>query len=357
MGGSTNTVLHLLAAAREAELDFGVADIDAISRRVPCLSKVAPEHARSTTWRTCTGPAASRPSSASWTGAACCTATCTPCTRRPGQLAGRLGHPRRHGRPPEALELFHAAPGGVRTTEPFSTDQPLVHAGHRRRRGLHPRPSSTPTPPTAGWPSCFGNLAPDGCVVKTAGVPDESLTLPRPGPGLRVAGGRGRRRSSASEVVAGDVVVIRYEGPRGGPGHAGDALPDVVPQGPRPGQGVRADHRRPVLRRHLGPVDRARLPRGGRRRADRAGRGRRRDRHRHPGPHRSRSTSPTRSSRPAAIAQEKRGPPVHAGRPASGRSRRRCGRTPRWPPRPATAPTAASPTNPLAPIMVLGPCG
>ena len=64
----------------------------------------------------------------------------------------------------------------------------------------------------------FGNLAPDGCVVKTAGVPDESLTLPRPGPGLRVAGRRGRRRSSPGEVVAGDVVVIRYEGPRGGPG-------------------------------------------------------------------------------------------------------------------------------------------
>lgn len=64
MGGSTNTVLHLLAAAREAELDFSVADIDAISRRVPCLSKVAP-NSPSTTWRTCTAPAGSRRSSAS----------------------------------------------------------------------------------------------------------------------------------------------------------------------------------------------------------------------------------------------------------------------------------------------------
>jgi dihydroxy-acid dehydratase len=64
MGGSTNTVLHLLAAAREADLDFDMADIDAISRRVPCLAKVAP-NSPTTTWRTCTGPAASRPSSAS----------------------------------------------------------------------------------------------------------------------------------------------------------------------------------------------------------------------------------------------------------------------------------------------------
>ena len=74
MGGSTNTVLHLLAAAQEAELDFTMDDIDQLSRRVPCLSKVAP-NGDATTWRTCTAPAASPPSSASWTAPACCTAT------------------------------------------------------------------------------------------------------------------------------------------------------------------------------------------------------------------------------------------------------------------------------------------
>ena len=79
MGGSTNTILHLLAAAHEARVGFGLKEIDELSRRVPCLCKVAPEQ-RATTWRTCTGPAASRPSWASWTGPACSTRACTRCT-------------------------------------------------------------------------------------------------------------------------------------------------------------------------------------------------------------------------------------------------------------------------------------
>ncbi len=69
MGGSTNTVLHILAAAREAEVDFGLAEIDAVSRGVKTLCKVAPSS--TTTWRTYTGPVGSRPSSASWTAPAC----------------------------------------------------------------------------------------------------------------------------------------------------------------------------------------------------------------------------------------------------------------------------------------------
>ena len=154
MGGSTNTVLHLLAAAREAEVDFSVADIDAISRRVPCLAKVAPN---------------------------------TPEVPHGGRAPGRRhpGHPRRAGPrrpaaprrargalarrwrsgwptgtsaaappPPEAVELFHAAPGGVRTTEPFSTTNRWSTLDTDAGERLHPGPSSTRTPPTAGWPSC-----------------------------------------------------------------------------------------------------------------------------------------------------------------------------------------------------------
>ena len=95
---------------------------------------------RSTTWRTCTGPAASRPSSASWTAAALLHrdvhSVHSPVAGRAGWPTGTSAAARR---PPRRVELFHAAPGGVRTTEPFSTDQPLVHAGHRRGRRLHPR--------------------------------------------------------------------------------------------------------------------------------------------------------------------------------------------------------------------------
>ena len=110
----------------------------------------------------------------------------------------------------------------------------------------------------------YGNIALDGCIVKTAGVDESHPEVHRPGPRLREPGRRGRGASSADEVKAGDVVVIRYEGPQGRPRHAGDALPDQLPEVEGPGQGLRAAHRRPLLRRHLGPVDRPRLAGGGR---------------------------------------------------------------------------------------------
>ena len=196
MGGSTNTVLHLLAAAREAELDFA-------RRRhrrhlppgaVPVQGRA--EHARSTTWRTCTGPAASRPSSASSTAPACCNRDVHAVhSSIAGRVAGRLGRPRRHRRRRTALELFHAAPGGVRTTEPFSTTNRWASLDTDAADGCI-RDLAHAYTADGGLAILHGNLAPDGCVVKTAGVPDENLDLPRAGQGLRVAGGRRRRPSS-----------------------------------------------------------------------------------------------------------------------------------------------------------------
>ncbi|MEU4676064.1 dihydroxy-acid dehydratase [Micromonospora sp. NPDC023737] len=215
MGGSTNTVLHLLAAAREAELDFGVADIDAISRRVPCLAKVAPnspQYHMEDVHRAGGIPAilgeldrggllhrdvhsVHSPSLEQWL----------------AEWDVRGGSAR-----PEAVELFHAAPGGVRTTEPFSTANRWSSldtdaAGGCIRDVAHAYSAD------GGLAILHGNLAPDGCVVKTAGVPEECLTFRGPAKVFE-------SQDDAVEailnkgIVAGDVVVIRYEGPKGGPG-------------------------------------------------------------------------------------------------------------------------------------------
>jgi len=215
MGGSTNTVLHLLAAAREAGVDFGVADIDTISRRVPCLAKIAPnspEYHMEDVHRAGGIPAilgaldrggllrrdvhaVHSPSLVDWL---------AEWDVRGGSAT------------PEALALFHAAPGGARTTEPFSTTNvwaslDLDDAGGCIRSVEHAYS------PDGGLAVLFGNLAPDGCVVKTAGVPEECLTFSGP---ARVFESQESTVEAIlrGDVVAGDVVVVRYEGPRGGPG-------------------------------------------------------------------------------------------------------------------------------------------
>lgn len=215
MGGSTNTVLHLLAAAREAELDFGVADIDTISRRVPCLAKVAPNspqyHMED--------------------------------VHRAGGIPAILGELDRAGllhrdvhavhspsleqwladwdvrggsATPQAVELFHAAPGGVRTTEPFSTTNRWSSLDTDAAEGCI-RDREHAYSADGGLAILHGNLAPDGCVVKTAGVPEECLTFRGP---AKVYESQDDAVAAilAKQVVAGDVVVIRYEGPKGGPG-------------------------------------------------------------------------------------------------------------------------------------------
>jgi dihydroxy-acid dehydratase len=215
MGGSTNTVLHLLAAAREAELDLTVADIDAISRRVPCLSKVAPntpKYHMEDVHRAGGIPAilgeldragllnrdvhaVHAPSLPEWLDA--------------WDIRGS-------GPSAEAVELFHAAPGGVRTTEPFSTTNTWSTLDTDAEDGCI-RDLAHAYSVDGGLAILHGNLAPDGCVVKTAGVPADCLTFSGPACVFE------SQESCVDailrgDVKPGDVVVIRYEGPRGGPG-------------------------------------------------------------------------------------------------------------------------------------------
>lgn len=215
MGGSTNTVLHLLAAAREAELDFDVHDIDAISRRVPCLSKVAPNSPKFH----------------------------MEDVHRAGGIPALLGELRRGGAlkedvhsvhsaglddwldkwdirganpSPEALELFQAAPGGVRTTEPFSTENRWGTLDTDAAEGCI-RDVEHAYSADGGLAILTGNVAVDGCVVKTAGVAEEALVFH----GTAIvfeSQDAAVEGILAKKVEAGHVVVIRYEGPKGGPG-------------------------------------------------------------------------------------------------------------------------------------------
>jgi dihydroxy-acid dehydratase len=210
MGGSTNTILHLLAAAHEAGVDFGLKEIDELSRRVPCLCKVAPNgsyHVED--------------------------------VHRAGGIytilgeldrAGLLNHSVHtvHGAPlsawdlrsgsalPEAVELYHAAPGGVRTTKGYSQSARWETLDTDAAAGCI-RDAAHAYTVDGGLCMLYGNLATDGAVVKTAGVPEELWTFSGP---ARVFESQEDAVDGilAGRVAAGDVVVIRYEGPRGGPG-------------------------------------------------------------------------------------------------------------------------------------------
>ena len=214
MGGSTNTVLHILAAAQEAGVDFTMADIDRISRQVPCLCKVAPMtdkyHIED--------------------------------VHRAGGIMGILGELDRAGllhrkvptvhaktlgdaidqwdvvRTQDAAvhEFFKAAPGGVPTQVAFSQSQRYSAVDLDRSKGCI-RNRADAYSQEGGLAVLHGNIALDGCIVKTAGV-DESIWQ---------FTGRARVFESqdaavdailGGKIVAGDVVVIRYEGPKGGPG-------------------------------------------------------------------------------------------------------------------------------------------
>jgi dihydroxy-acid dehydratase len=215
MGGSTNTVLHLLAAAREAELTFSVADIDTISRRVPCLCKVAPntpEYHMEDVHRAGGVPAILGELDRAGLLHRDVHAV------HAGSLETWLAHWDVRGGSPahEALELFHAAPGGVRTTEPFSTSNRWADLDTDAATGCI-RDRTHAYSEDGGLAILFGNLAPDGCVVKTAGVSADNLTFRGP---AKVFESQEAAVSGilANEVLPGDVVVIRYEGPKGGPG-------------------------------------------------------------------------------------------------------------------------------------------
>jgi dihydroxy-acid dehydratase len=214
MGGSTNTILHLLAAAHEAEVNFGLKEIDELSRRVPCLCKVAPSsnyHVED--------------------------------VHRAGGIPAILGELDRagllntsvqtvHGTTlrefldawdvrsdsvlDEAVELYHAAPGGVRTVQPYSQSARWEELDLDRTSGCI-REVAHAYSADGGLAVLYGNLAPQGAIVKTAGVPEELLTFEGP---ARVFESQEDAVDGilGGKVQAGDVVVIRYEGPRGGPG-------------------------------------------------------------------------------------------------------------------------------------------
>ncbi|MDX1782227.1 MAG: dihydroxy-acid dehydratase [Thalassovita sp.] len=214
MGGSTNTVLHLLAIAHEGKVDFTMADMDRLSRKVPCLSKVAP--AKSDVHM--------------------------EDVHRAGGIMGILGELNRGGllntdvgtvhaatlgeaiatwdimgaNNPEVDEFYRAAPGGVRTTQAFSTQNRYKELDRDRENGVI-RSIENAFSKDGGLAVLYGNIALDGCIVKTAGV-DESI-LKFSGP-AKVFESQDDAVNGilTGKVEAGEVVVIRYEGPRGGPG-------------------------------------------------------------------------------------------------------------------------------------------
>ncbi|WP_436526909.1 dihydroxy-acid dehydratase [Actinoplanes sp. HUAS TT8] len=215
MGGSTNTVLHLLAAAREAGLDFSVSDIDAISRRVPCLSKVAPNSPKY--HMEDVHRAGGIPALLGELNRGGALKTDVRAVHSPDLSSWLDKWDIRGGSPSaEALELFHAAPGGVRTTQAFSTQNRWAKLDTDAESGCIRSVEHAYTV-DGGLAILFGNLAPDGCVVKTAGV-DESIWK-FTGP-ARVYESQDDAVTGilGKEVVEGDVVIIRYEGPKGGPG-------------------------------------------------------------------------------------------------------------------------------------------
>jgi dihydroxy-acid dehydratase len=214
MGGSTNTVLHLLAAAREAGVEFTMKDIDRLSRRVPCLAKVAPAtqkyHMED--------------------------------VHRAGGIMAILGELDRAGlihhnthtvhsrtlkgalevwdvvqaHDNSVFDFYRAAPGGVPTQVAFSQDRRYPELDLDRSAGCI-RDKANAYSQDGGLAVLFGNIAEKGCIVKTAGVDDSILRFT----------GRARVCESQEEavtkilddqIVAGDIVIVRYEGPKGGPG-------------------------------------------------------------------------------------------------------------------------------------------
>jgi len=215
MGGSTNTVLHLLAAAREAELDFTVDEIDAVSRRVPCLSKVAPNSPKY--HMEDVHRAGGIPAILGELNRGGLLNTEVHSVHSPDLQSWLDEWDIRGGKASEkAKQLFHAAPGGVRTTEPFSTENVWATLDTDQAEGCIRAVEHAYTK-DGGLGILKGNLAEDGCVVKTAGVPEEVWKFTGTAKVFEsqedaVAGILNK------EVVEGHVVVIRYEGPKGGPG-------------------------------------------------------------------------------------------------------------------------------------------
>jgi len=214
MGGSTNTVLHLLAAAQEGEIDFTVADIDRMSRKVPNLCKVAPAtnkyHIQDVHRAGGVFGILGELDRAGLINKDCSTVHTPTMEQAIRQCDVRVSND------PDLHHFFKAAPGGVPTQVAFSQAKRYQELDLDRENGCI-RAAESAYSKEGGLAVLFGNIAEDGCIVKTAGV-DESIWK---------FSGRARifeSQDSSVEAIlggkieAGDVVIIRYEGPRGGPG-------------------------------------------------------------------------------------------------------------------------------------------
>ncbi|CDX42811.1 dihydroxyacid dehydratase (DAD) [Mesorhizobium sp. ORS 3359] len=214
MGGSTNTVLHILAAAHEGEVDFTMEDIDRLSRKVPVLCKVAP--AKSDVHMEDVHRAGGIMAILGQLDQAGLINRDLP-TVHTATLGEALDHWDIARTSAENVrDFFRAAPGGVPTQVAFSQDRRWDELDLDREKGVI-RSAKTPFSKDGGLAVLKGNLALDGCIVKTAGV-DESI-LKFTGP-ARVFESQDASVKAilGNEIKAGDIVVIRYEGPRGGPG-------------------------------------------------------------------------------------------------------------------------------------------
>jgi dihydroxy-acid dehydratase len=214
MGGSTNTVLHLLAAAQEAGVDFTLADIDRLSRRVPCLCKVAPT--KSDVHMEDVHRAGGIMAILGELDRAGLIDVSQPTVHAPtlGQALERWDITRT--RSEEVHKFFRAAPGGVPTQTAFSQSTRWDRLDLDREAGVI-RSADHPFSEDGGLAVLFGNLAPEGCIVKTAGV-DESIFTFRGSAKVYESQEAAVAGILGNQVQPGDIVVIRYEGPKGGPG-------------------------------------------------------------------------------------------------------------------------------------------
>lgn len=214
MGGSTNTVLHLLAAAHEAKVDFTMKDIDRISRQVPCVCKVAP--ATSKYHMEDVHRAGGVMGILAELNRAGVIHQDVPTVHSPSMGEALANWDIMQPGNEEAKKLYQAAPGGIPTTIAFSQSMLWPDLDTDREDGCI-RNKAHAYSQDGGLAVLYGNIAEDGCIVKTAGVDESIWTFT----------GRARIFESqdaaveailADTIVEGDVVVIRYEGPKGGPG-------------------------------------------------------------------------------------------------------------------------------------------
>ena len=214
MGGSTNTVLHLLAAAHEAGVDFTMKDIDRLSRRVPCLSKVAP--AKSDVHMEDVHRAGGIFAILGELDRAGLLNTALPTVHSPTMADALDDWDVSRTRNNTVHQFFSAAPGGVPTQTAFSQERRWDALDLDRENGAI-RSAEHAFSQDGGLAVLYGNIARDGCIVKTAGVDESILTFSGPAK-VYESQDAAVEAILGEQVAAGDVVVIRYEGPRGGPG-------------------------------------------------------------------------------------------------------------------------------------------